>query len=116
MFRRIKHVTSVGVGLPVGHAVYTHKGNEHNVRDDRGMWNIAFSMAVSDMGSIAAGDMGDVGDMLDTVGDNFLDPERAFDADYVQAGCGSSPRRRTLRRHALLERFQSRLSFPAFGV
>ncbi len=64
-------------------AVYTHKGNAPHVHDDRGMWNIAFSMAVSDMGSIPAGDMGDVGDMLDTVGDNFLDPERAFDADYV---------------------------------
>lgn len=64
-------------------AVYTHKGNAPHVHDDRGMWNIAFSMAVSDMGSIPAGDMGDVGDMLDTVGDNFLDPERAFDAEYI---------------------------------
>jgi aldehyde:ferredoxin oxidoreductase len=64
-------------------AVYTHKGIAPHVHDDRGMWNIAFSMAVSDMGSIPAGDMGDVGDLLDTVGDNFLDPERAFDADYV---------------------------------
>lgn len=64
-------------------AVYTHKGNAPHVHDDRGLWNIAFSMAVSDMGSIPAGDMGDVGDLLDTIGDNFLDPDRAFDADYV---------------------------------
>ncbi len=64
-------------------AVYTHKGNAPHVHDDRGLWNIAFAMAVSDMGSIPAGDMGDVGDLLDTIGDNFLDPEKAFDADYV---------------------------------
>ena len=64
-------------------AVYTHKGNAPHVHDDRGLWNIAFSMAVSDMGSIPAGDMGDVGDLLDTIGDNFLDPDKAFDAEYV---------------------------------
>lgn len=64
-------------------AVYTHKGNAPHVHDDRGMWNLAFAMAVSDMGSIPAGDMGDVGNLLDTVGDDFLDPEKAFDADYV---------------------------------
>jgi aldehyde:ferredoxin oxidoreductase len=38
---------------------------------------------VSDMGSIPAGDMGDVGNLLDTIGDNFLDPARAFDAEYI---------------------------------
>jgi aldehyde:ferredoxin oxidoreductase len=64
-------------------AVYTHKGNAPHVHDDRGLWNIAFSMAVSDMGSIPAGDMGDVGNLLDTIGDNFLDPARAFDAEYI---------------------------------
>jgi aldehyde:ferredoxin oxidoreductase len=64
-------------------AVYTHKGVAPHVHDDRGLWNIAFSMAVSDMGSIPAGDMGDVGDLLETIGDNFLDPARAFDAEYI---------------------------------
>ena len=64
-------------------AVYTHKGNAPHVHDDRGMWNILFSMAISDNGSIPAGDMGDVGDLLDTVGDNFLDPSLAFSEEYV---------------------------------
>jgi aldehyde:ferredoxin oxidoreductase len=64
-------------------AVYTHKGNAPHVHDDRGLWNIAFAMAVSDMGSIPAGDMGDVGDLMDTIGSDFLDPDKAFDADYV---------------------------------
>lgn len=64
-------------------AVYTHKGVAPHVHDDRGLWNIGFSMAISDMGSIQAGDMGDVGNMLDTIGNDFLDPAKAFDHEFT---------------------------------
>ncbi len=74
-------------------AVYTHKGNAPHVHDDRGMWSILFSMAISDMGSIPAGDMGDVGDMMDTVGANALDPDQAFSADMVPKGQAINGRR-----------------------
>ena len=74
-------------------AVYTHKGNAPHVHDDRGMWSILFSMAISDMGSIPSGDMGDVGDMMDTVGANALDPEQAFSAEYVPKGQAINGRR-----------------------
>ena len=45
-------------------AVYTHKGNAPHVHDPRGMWSIMFSRRSPIMGSIPAGDMGDVGDLL----------------------------------------------------
>ncbi|MGC9781305.1 MAG: SCP2 sterol-binding domain-containing protein [Candidatus Heimdallarchaeota archaeon] len=74
-------------------AVYTHKGNAPHVHDGRGMWSIAFSMAVSDMGSIPAGDMGDVGDLLDTIGADALDPAQAFSGEMVAKGQAISGRR-----------------------
>ena len=75
------------------YAVYTHKGNAPHVHDGRGMWSIAFSMAVSDMGSIPAGDMGDVGDLLDTIGADALDPEQAFSGDLIAKGQAITGRR-----------------------
>ena len=74
-------------------AVYTHKGNAPHVHDGRGMWSIAFSMAVSDMGSIPSGDMGDVGDLLDTIGADALDPEQAFSGDMIAKGQAITGRR-----------------------
>ncbi|MHB0897331.1 MAG: aldehyde ferredoxin oxidoreductase family protein [Spirochaetales bacterium] len=74
-------------------AVYTHKGNAPHVHDDRGMWSILFSMAVSDMGSIPCGDMGDVGDLNDEIGTNALDPTQAFAEDMVPKGQAINGRR-----------------------
>ena len=74
-------------------AVYTHKGNAPHVHDDRGMWSILFSMVISDMGSIPAGDMGDVGDMMDNIGANALDPSQAFSEDMVPKGQAINGRR-----------------------
>jgi len=74
-------------------AVYTHKGNAPHVHDGRGMWSILFSMAVSDMGSIPCGDMGDVGDLLDNVGADALDPAQAFSADMIPKGQAITGRR-----------------------
>ncbi len=74
-------------------AVYTHKGNAPHVHDGRGMWSIVFSMAVSDMGSIPSGDMGDVGNLLDTIGADALDPEQAFSGDLIAKGQAITGRR-----------------------
>ena len=65
-------------------AVYTHKGNGPHVMDPRALWSISFGMAISDMGSGYASDMGDQGDLMDALGDiNVLDPDNAFSADIV---------------------------------
>ena len=74
-------------------AVYTHKGNAPHVLDGRGMWNIVFSMAVSDMGSIPCGDMGDVGDLMATIGADWMDPSQAFSAEKVSKGQAITARR-----------------------
>ena len=74
-------------------AVYTHKGNAPHVHDDRGMWSILLSMAISDMGSIPSGDMGDVGDMMDLIGANALDPAQAFSEEFVPKGQAINGRR-----------------------
>ncbi|MFX1382349.1 MAG: aldehyde ferredoxin oxidoreductase C-terminal domain-containing protein [Promethearchaeota archaeon] len=74
-------------------AVYTHLGNGPHVHDGRGMWSIMFSMAVSDMGSIPAGDMGDVGDLLDESEADALDPDQAFSGDLVAYGQAITGRR-----------------------
>ena len=42
-------------------AVYTHKGNGPHMMDPRALWSISFGMAISDMGSGFAADMGDQG-------------------------------------------------------
>lgn len=65
-------------------AVYTHKGNGPHVMDPRALWSISFGMAISDMGSGYASDMGDQGDLMGPLGDiNVLDPDNAFSADIV---------------------------------
>jgi aldehyde:ferredoxin oxidoreductase len=66
-------------------AVYTHKGNGPHVMDPRALWSISFGMAISDMGSGYASDMGDQGDLMSAVGEdvNVLDPDNAFNADIV---------------------------------
>ena len=74
-------------------AVYTHKGNAPHVQDGRGMWSIIFAMAVSDTGSIPCGDMGDIGDMLDTLGANALDPAQCFSDEMVSKGQAICARR-----------------------
>jgi aldehyde:ferredoxin oxidoreductase len=57
------------------------------------MWSIVFSMAVSDMGSIPAGDMGDVGDLMGTIGANPMDPSQAFSEELVPKGHAIQSRR-----------------------
>jgi len=65
-------------------AVYTHKGNGPHVMDPRALWSISFGMAISDMGSGYASDMGDQGDLMGALGDvNVLDPDNAFSAEIV---------------------------------
>jgi len=64
-------------------AVYNHKGIAPHVLDGRGLWFIAFSFALSDMGSAPAGDMGDLGDLMPTLGAGFMDPSTAFSAEVV---------------------------------
>lgn len=65
-------------------AVYTHKGNGPHVMDPRALWSISFGMAISDMGSGYASDMGDQGDLMGELGDvNVLDPDNAFSAEIV---------------------------------
>jgi len=47
--------------------------------DPRALWSISFGMAISDMGSGYASDMGDQGDLMDALGDiNVLDPRQCF--------------------------------------
>lgn len=65
-------------------AVYTHKGNGPHLMDPRALWSISFGMAISDMGSGYASDMGDQGDLMGDLGDiNVLDPDNAFSPDIV---------------------------------
>jgi aldehyde:ferredoxin oxidoreductase len=65
-------------------AVYTHKGNGPHAMDPRALWSISFGMAISDMGSGYASDMGDQGDLMGELGDvNVLDPDNAFSAEIV---------------------------------
>ena len=80
-------------GDALNFAVYNHKGIAPHVHDGRGMWSILFSMAISDMGSIPAGDMGDVGDLLDTSDADALDPEQSFSAELVPEGQAITGRR-----------------------
>ncbi len=64
-------------------AVHNKKGHAPHVIDSRGMWFIMFSMATTDMGAGAAGDMGDVGDLLPTVGAEFMSPDAAHSPDHA---------------------------------
>ena len=65
-------------------AVYTHKGNGPHMMDPRALWSISFGMAISDMGSGFAADMGDQGDLMGSLGDvNILDPDNAFNSEIV---------------------------------
>jgi len=64
-------------------AVYTHKGNAPHVHDPRGNWFILFNQTISDQGSVLAGDMGDVGDLLPPVGAEFMDPSFSFSPERL---------------------------------
>lgn len=79
-------------------AVYTHKGNAPHVMDPRAMWSISFGMAISDMGSAYAADMGDVGNLMDDLDFSdsdfsVLDPDNAFSETFVPKNQAITARR-----------------------